>query len=78
MDKITNKDMDKTANIMLDDMLKTNKFDCSVLLTAYAETCRHIEELERLQEKNGRIISKSEPKILAKMLIECIVKCFDH
>ena len=46
---------------------------CSALLTAYAETCRHIEELERIQAGSKQMVFTIEAKKLAALLIERIL-----
>ena len=51
----------------------TGAADCSALLTAYAETCRHIEELERIQSGSKHSVFTCEAKNRAEMLVERIL-----
>lgn len=51
----------------------TGEADCSALLAAYSETCRHIEELERIQAGSKHMVLTIEAKKRADWLIERIL-----
>lgn len=51
----------------------TCEASCSALLTAYAETCRHIEELERIQAGSKHMVLTCDAKKRADSLIERIL-----